>query len=466
MTLLHLVQHVAWSYHSGSFLQAAEDASAARKLLLATGAGLLIGISVPWIRKGGHAGEISEDIWFNSGRAKPLPSAARSVLSIVIVGLGASLGREGAAKHAGAACASVIGNRLGFSPPELRLLVACGAGAGMAAVYNVPFGGALFAAEVLLGSLALPLVLPALLCSAIATTVALLMLTGGPTYRIPEFTLSLPLLVYSVVASPLIGFVSALYIRIIGWADRLKPKNDAVRLVVSLAVFMSFGTVSIWFPQILGNGKDVVQQSFLSSLSLPLLLWLLLLKPLATAACLGSGAPGGLFTPTFALGAVLGGVLGGAWTLLWPGSDIGVYSLVAATATLAAATRGPISAIVLASELTYALNPVMLPAIICAFGATAVAQRFDPRSIYSARVHEAMALSEHGPRVSEARRYTSVVLRLSRLGPRALVDVTNKTGDVIGTLSESDLRRKPPRPLQTATAADLLHAASDQKGGQ
>ena len=142
-----------------------------------------------------------------------------------------------------------------------------------------------------------------------------------------------------------------------------------------------------------------------------------------------------------------------------------LYSLIAATATLAAATRGPISAIVLASELTYALNPVMLPAIICALGATAVAQTSDPRSIYTARVHKATALGEHGARASEARRYVTFVLRLSRRGPHALVDVTSKNRDDIGTLSESDLRRKPPRPIQTAMAADLLHhLASDQKG--
>lgn len=109
---------------------------------------------------------------------------------------------------------------------------------------------------------------------------------------------------------------------------------------------------SIWFPQLLGNGKDVSELIFLGKVPFATRLALLLLKPLATFLCLGSGAPGGLFTPSLILGALLGGVLGHAWSWLWPGVPAGEFTLVGAAAVLAAATQGPLSAVVLMMELT------------------------------------------------------------------------------------------------------------------
>ena len=107
---------------------------------------------------------------------------------------------------------------------------------------------------------------------------------------------------------------------------------------------------SLAVPQLLGNGKDVVQLAFTGEAGSLALLLVMLLKPLATAACLGSGAPGGLFTPTIAFGAALGGLAGAGWALVWPGAPAGAFALVGAAAVLAAATKGPASAVVLTKE--------------------------------------------------------------------------------------------------------------------
>ena len=163
LLLLHATQHLAWAYRSGSFLSSVEKTGPWRRVAVLGTAGVIVG-AYRWATKsnpGGHGGELAEAIWFHSGRVPLVSSTLRAVISIVIVGLGTSLGREAAPKQFGPAVASTLADWLTLSPPERRLLAACGAGAGIAAVYNVPLGGGLFALEVLLGVLALPFVLPA-----------------------------------------------------------------------------------------------------------------------------------------------------------------------------------------------------------------------------------------------------------------------------------------------------------------
>ncbi len=154
--LLRAVQHLAWDYSSGPFLHAVEQTSSAHRVIVLTIGGVVAGAGVVALARSGTS-DVSEALWLRHARLPLLASFARAVHSIVIVALGASLGREAAPQQAGAAIASTLGDRAGLPEWQRRLLVACGAGAGMAAVYNIPFGGSLFALEVLLGTLALPL---------------------------------------------------------------------------------------------------------------------------------------------------------------------------------------------------------------------------------------------------------------------------------------------------------------------
>jgi H+/Cl- antiporter ClcA len=148
---------------------------------------------------------------------------------------------------------------------------------------------------------------------------------------------------------------------------------------------VAVGGISIEFPQVLGNGKDVAQLAFVGAIPPLLLVALVFLRPLATLACLGSGVPGGLFTPSLAMGALLGGVLGIAWSWFWPGVPPGLFAVIGATAVLAATTHGPISSIVLVMELTARDRSFMLPLLAAVVTATIVARTLDPRSIYDAR---------------------------------------------------------------------------------
>jgi CIC family chloride channel protein len=387
MEILNLVEHASWRYHAGSFLTAVAATPAWRHIAILAGAALVVGAGVLVLGRlpSSGGGEISESLWLHEGRMSFVPSLARGVLSIVTVGMGVSLGREAAPQLAGAATASRFADWTGLPLWQRRLLVASGAGAGMAAVYNVPLGGALFALEVLLGTLALPLVLPALVTSLIATAVAWTTLGTNPTYAVPSYGIHASQLVWAALMGPILGVGAVMWVRLIARANALRPRHWG-RFVAPMVVFCALGAVAIPYPQLLGNGLDIVQLASVGGLSLGLLAVLLALKPLATAACLGSGSPGGLFTPTLTVGILIAGITGTAWAHLWPGAPAGSYALIGGGAFLAAAMQGPLSGVVLVLELTRHTDALMVPTLLGVAEATVIARRLGAPSIYSARL--------------------------------------------------------------------------------
>jgi chloride channel protein, CIC family len=385
--LLELVQHLSWGGSPTNILEAAQHASRSRHVLVLVGAALLTGLGQILLKQlsSGNGIDTTAAIWFHAGRMPALRTLGSAVLSVVIVGLGVSLGREGAPKQAGAVFANFFSDKERLSDEQRRLLVACGAGAGMGAAYGVPLGGALFALEVMRGKLALRYVLPALFASLVATGVSWFALPNSPTYIIPSYVSSASLVLWALFAGPIAGVASVGYVRMISWADRNRP-NGLKRLTTPLIVMTLLGVVSIWFPQILGNGKDVAELAFTSQVTPALLLILLVLKPAATALCMRSGAPGGMFTPSLTAGAMLGGVLGYVWSHFWPGVPPGLFALLGAGAVVGATTQGPISAVVLMMELTGRDRSFILPLMLIVGTATLVARTIEPRSIYDARL--------------------------------------------------------------------------------
>ena len=387
--LLETTQHLMWGGDGLDLLAAASRAAVWQHIAILTGAGLLTGAGQLLLTRlpSGSGIDISAAIWFQAGRLPALRTLASATLSIVIVGMGAALGREGAPKQAGAVIANAMADRIRLSDEQRRLLVACGAGAGMAAAYGVPLGGALFALEVLRGALALRFVLPALTTSLVATAVSWGFLPDTPSYAIPAFHGSLASTAWACVAGPVVGVVSVLYVRCIAWIDRHKPGGWR-RLVAPVLGLAALGVASIQFPQLLGNGRDVAELAFNGQLGPGLLITLVLLRPAATMLCLGSGAPGGLFTPSLAFGAMLGGALGLPWAWLWPGVPPGLFALLGAAAMLAATTQGPISTVVLMMELTGYARAAIVPLLLIVATATLVARTIEPRSIYDARLSD------------------------------------------------------------------------------
>lgn len=174
MLILFSVQHLAFGYHSGSLEAAVERSSDVRRLVVLLTGGMIGGVAWFLLRRytSGEKTDLDDVVWREGARLSFRRSLGTSVISELVIGMGASIGRENAPKLMGGASASVLAGWARLSPAQRRLLMACGAGAGLAAVYNVPLGGALFTAEVMMGSISMPVVLPALACCWIATATA------------------------------------------------------------------------------------------------------------------------------------------------------------------------------------------------------------------------------------------------------------------------------------------------------
>jgi H+/Cl- antiporter ClcA len=406
--LLEWLQHLLWGGGGLDLLEAASNDAPWRHLTILLSAGVLTG-AAQWLittMSSANGIEITTAIWFYAGRLPPLRTLASATLSVIVVAMGAALGREGAPKQAGAVMANEMSNQFVLSDDERRLLVACSAGAGMAAAYGVPLGGALFSLEVLRGALALRFVLPALVTTLTATAVSWAFLPDAPTYHLPAYAGSVPSSVWAVLAGPMIGVASVAYVRAVSWADRRKPKG-LKRVWAPILALGFLGTVSIAFPQVLGNGRDVAALAFNGQLEAGLLVLLLILRPVATILGLGSGVPGGLFTPSLTIGAMMGGVLGLPCSWLFPDQPPGLFAMLGAAAMLAATTQGPISTVVLMMELTGYARSATVPLLIAVATATLIARTIEPRSIYDARLTDSQVEArqrarDHVPEVMAA----------------------------------------------------------------
>lgn len=388
MLVLKGVEHLAYDYGHGTFQHAVESSSDGRRLACLLLGGLVGGTAWYLLRRltTGERSDVDDVVWHGGSHLSWRRCLGTGLISELVVGMGASLGREQAPKLMGAASGGVLSGWLGLSEAQRRLVTACGAGAGLAAVYNVPLGGALFTMEVLIGSAMLASVLPAMACSVVATVTAWAYLPDRPTYPgVPAYHLSAGLAVFALLVGPFVALVATAYIRLIGWVSYRRPAGASLVLWMTVG-FGALGLLGFAYPQLFGNGSDMAAIAFLGRGSGLLFLALFCLKPLATALCLRCGAAGGLFTPTMATGAVLGAALGLAWGHLWPGSPVGAYALIGAAAMIGASMQAPLAGMALVLELTRSGFNLVAPMMVATVVATIIARYLDGYSIYSARL--------------------------------------------------------------------------------
>lgn len=387
--LLRVVEHASWAYRSGPMAAAVSATTPLHRVATLAVAGAMAG-AVWWAMQrwwGTRGGGMTDRIWSRKPDMDVGPTLTSAALSTTIIAMGASLGREAPPKEAAAALASWIGQWAKLSHEEQILLVACAAGGAWAAIYNIPFAGGVFAAEVLVGTLTLPVVVPAVAVSALATALSQAVLPVHPYYvGVPAFPDSVPLLVWAVVAGPVLGVAATGFVRLLGLANVHRVSGRWL-LVGPLVAFVGLGVVSIWYPLILGNGRDIGQALFLHGMAPGAVVALLLLKPVVTVGCWGSGASGGMFTPLTSYGALVGALFGSAWSQAWHGVPAGAFALVGASAVVTAGMAAPLSGIALMWELTGGhLTTLLLPVLLAASGAAVTAHLLGGGSIYSVRL--------------------------------------------------------------------------------
>jgi H+/Cl- antiporter ClcA len=356
--LLHYVQHLAYGYSpdliisSQSFYEGVSAASPMRRMVVLIICGLIAGFGWWMIyRYGKPLISIANALKMQKPQMPRISTFFHALLQEVTIALGSPLGREVAPREMGAMFAIWLSTKAQFNRQETQLMLACGAGAGLAAVYNVPWSGAIFTLEVLLKTFRLKAVLPALLTSAIATGITWVVIGNEIQYPIQNITMNGTLLGWSIIMGPLFGFCAYWFNQMTKNARQKAPRSAWLPLLCIINFFF-IGILSVYFPALLGNGKSVINIGFNVSLSFNIVLCLLCLRVLITYTSLRAGAQGGLLTPSLAIGALLAVVLGSFWDAFFPGVSQSAYVIIGATAFLASAQQMPITAIVLIFEFT------------------------------------------------------------------------------------------------------------------
>ena len=368
--ILHAIEHVAFGYSSGTLLAAASRLEPWRRLIPLLVAGVIGACGWYALRRWGTP-VVSVKRAVDGVRMPWLVTVANAVLQIIVVGLGASVGREVAPREVGALVSGWLSDVAGLTARERRVIVACGAGAGLAAVYSVPFGGALFTIEVLLAEVSIATVIPAFVASGVATLVASPVVPTTAWYIVPNYSMSWSIVVWAIIAGPLLGAAASGFTWLVKTAEGARPKGWTI-FVVMPVVFATVGVLAMVTPTVLGNGRALAQTAFDGSLAIGILALFTLIKVYGTTATIGSGAAGGTLTPSLAIGAGLGAVLGGLWLFLWPGAEIGAFALIGAAAFLSSTMRAPLTGLVLVIEFSHSGTGLLIPLVIAVAGAVAV----------------------------------------------------------------------------------------------
>jgi CIC family chloride channel protein len=345
-------------------------------------AGLTLLFGERFIRR--KATDYMEAIALGDGVVPVRASLVRSIAAMFSIASGEAIGREGPLVQLAAVTASLVARVRNMAPPRRRLLVACGAGAGIAAAYNTPLGGALFVAEIVLGSIAMESLGPLLIASVVSVLTVHTFADAEPLYRFEDFTLRTPweIILYAVLGG-LAGVGASLWMRFLrlgkAWFGQL-----AVPLVLRLMLGgVIVGALAAWHPEVTGNGASVIRGILAGQYPWRLVAVLIVLKIIATTAAFGSGAVGGVFTPSLLIGGAGGFLFSVAVATVWPWGDLnaGGFALVAMGAFLAAAAQAPVTAILMLFEMTLQYE-IVLPLMVAAVIAYYTSRSLAPESLY------------------------------------------------------------------------------------
>jgi CIC family chloride channel protein len=391
--------------HPGDPVEIAEMIEPWQRVLIPAFGGLLAGLVLHWgLRFVGPQGpnNLLEVVVAGDGKLRLRSGLVRAASSLVSIATGASLGREGGITQLTATLASKWGQLRQWPPYRLRLLVGCGAASGIAAAYNAPIAGAVFAALIVLGNFSMNLFAPLVFASVVATMVSRSFFGIKSWYVVPPFEFTSVLqLPWFILLGVMAGILGAVFLKMLRRTEeRFRQLGWPIYLKLALAGLI-VGLIAIQFPGVWGNGYVVTNRilhdefdrlaapGLFDSLTsangaLLVLTGIFLAKLLATVATVGSGAVGGVFTPTLFLGAGLGALfaavlhrLGGAMAL-----PTSAFALVGMGSVLAATTRSPLLAMILVFEISldYSLMPaLMLGSVVSIL----ISSQLHPESIYT-----------------------------------------------------------------------------------
>ncbi len=377
-TLIDTFRHLLWG--KGALINVVETAP----LYLKIGVPAFGGALVAWFvkryapeAKGHGVPEVMNAVATQNGFIRMRVVIVKAFASAMSIASGASVGREGPIVQIGSAFGSTIGQLFQVSLRRMKTLIGCGAAAGIAATFNAPIAGAIFASEVILGDFSAAAIGPIIIASVFGTVVSRAMYGDFPAFIPPEYALHSPIeIIFYIILGLVTGVIAWLFVRSLYKSEDL---FDAWKAPVAVKGFLGgalLGGVAVFLPQILGVGYETMDVVLSGKMALSLAAILVFGKIFATSLSMGFGASGGVFAPSLFIGSMVGGALGGVIHMLFPEitASSGAYALVGMAAMVAATTHAPVTAVLIIFEMTSEYS-VILPLMITSIIAMVISSR-------------------------------------------------------------------------------------------
>lgn len=332
--------------------------------------------------------EVMEAVALKGGMIRKRVVAIKTLASSITIGSGGSAGQEGPIVQIGSGIGSALGRMAGVSADRMRTLVACGAAAGIAATFNAPIAGAMFALEIILGDFGIAAFTPIVVSSVLATVISRVHLGAFPAFLVPQYSM---VSVWEILTYSSFGIVMGIVgVMFTVTLYKFEDLFDAIRIPPYTKAAIGgaiVGCTGIFLPHIFGVGYDAISLALLGQIPWLLLLSLVVIKILATSVTIGSGGSGGVFAPSLFIGAMTGGAFGFVMQTLFPQVTAaqGAYSLVGMGAMVSATTHGPITAILMLFEMTGGYK-MILPLMLSCILSTVVASQLKRDSIYTLKL--------------------------------------------------------------------------------
>jgi chloride channel protein, CIC family len=370
---------------TGDLGEIADDLESWQRLLIPTVGGFAAGLVLYLgLRMISHPGltNLLEVVVAGDGRLRLRPALMNAASSLISLSTGASIGREGLLIQLSSTLASKLGQIGKWPPYRLRLLVACGAAAGIAAGCNAPISGAVFAAQIVLGNFSMNLFAPLLVSSVVASVFSRTFFGVGHWFDVPAFEFTrLSQLPWFLLLGVFCGGIGAIFLRSLRYGETCFSKLPFPIFVRLALAGLIVGAIGLVYPAVWGNGYSATDRLLRTEPEIVFILGLFAAKFFATAITVGSGTVGGVFTPTLFLGAAAGGLFEALLRWAGWGGDLptGCVALVGMGSTLAATTHSPLLAVIMLFELSlnYSLMPPLM--LACAVS-TLVARRLHSES--------------------------------------------------------------------------------------
>ena len=388
--LLLYATKLCWN-HPFDVLGSAGDMKWYVILLIPVIGGLLVGPLVSFLApetRGTGVPEVIEAVSIREGAIRHRTTLFKTVSSAISIGTGASVGREGPIVHIGSSVGSSIAQLLKLGSEWRRVFLACGAASGIAATFNAPMAGVLFAIEIILTDFEVSYLSHIVISAVTATVISHHFLGNLPAFNIPQYEMISywEILLY-LILGVLAGVVSIVFIKLIsGVEDAFDKMRTPVYIRPAMGGFL-VGLIAITCPNVLGVGYQSVNLVLTADIALKSMILIIIFKLIATSFSVGAGFSGGIFAPSLFLGAMLGGIFGIISSFFFPDivSPFQAYGLIGMGAVVSGTTLAPITAILTIFELTYNYN-IILPLMTSCIASLVIVQKFYGHSIYETKL--------------------------------------------------------------------------------